>query len=128
MSIAGKVSEAEFEVLKILWDKDTALSSAEINEALKQSKGWEKSTIRTLVHRLSEKGVLIQEQREMFYYRPAITEKEYLAEQTKSFLKKMYGGSAKNLVASLFEQNIIQPGDIEELKRFWRDGEADYVE
>lgn len=124
MGIAGKITEAEFEVLKILWERNTALSSAEINESLKRSKGWEKSTIRTLVHRLTEKGALLQEQREMFYYRCAITEKEYLAEQTKSFLEKLYGGNAKNLVASLFEQDYIQPGDIDELKQFWKECET----
>lgn len=128
MGIAGKVSEAEFEVLRVLWDKNAAMSSRGINEYLKQNKGWETSTIRTLVHRLTEKGALIQEQREMFYYSPAITEKEYLAEQTKNFLEKMYGGSAKNLVASLFEHDFIQPDDIDELKQFWKEGESGYVE
>lgn len=123
MNIIEKITEAEFEVLKLLWKNNTALSSAEINQALKQSKGWEKSTIRTLVHRLTEKGALFQQQREMFYYSPIITEKEYLSKQTKNFIERLYGGSAKNLVASLVEQDYIQPEDIEDIKRFWMEGE-----
>lgn len=128
MNLAKKVSEAEFEILKLIWEKGEAMSSAEINELLKQSMGWEKSTVRTLVHRLTEKGVLLREQREMFYYSCAITEKEYLEEQTKGFLERMYRGNAKSLVASLFEQDYIRPGDIDELKRFWKEGERGHVE
>lgn len=122
MSIAQKISEAELEVLKVLWDKKAAISSTDIYNELKQSMGWEKTTVRTLVLRLTEKKALIQEKRNVYYYTPAITEKEYIAEQTKYFLKKMYKGNAKSLIASLFEQDYVNPDEIDELKQFWREG------
>lgn len=124
MDIIERISEAESEVLKVLWDTNKMLSSADINDSLKAKMGWEKSTIRTLVHRLTEKGALIQEKREMYYYSPIITEKEYIDAQTKNFLTKMFRGNAKNLVASLFEQDYIHPNDLEELKQFWKEGGA----
>ncbi len=124
MSILNKISDAELEVLKLLWSKKEALSSAYISEALMKTMGWERSTIRTLIHRLMEKGALIQEKRDMYYYYPKITEKEYVSAQTKSFLEKMYKGNAKKLVASLFEEDYIQPDDIEKLKQFWKQGES----
>ncbi len=114
-----KISEAELEVLKILWDKKTALSSTEINDILKEKMGWEKSTIRTLVYRLIEKGALTQEKRDIYYYTPNILEETYIAEQTKNFLHKIFKGNVKNLIASLFEQDYLNPNDIDELKQFW---------
>lgn len=124
MNILNKISDAELEVLKLLWSMNEALSSAFISEALMKTMGWERSTIRTLIHRLMEKGALIQEKRDMYYYYPTITEKEYVSAQTKSFLEKMYKGNAKKLVASLFEEDYIQPDDIEKLKQFWKQGES----
>lgn len=123
MHIRQKISEAELEVLKVLWDKKTAISSTDIYNALKQRMGWEKTTVRTLVLRLTEKGALVQEKRNVYYYSPAITEKAYIEEQTKEFLKKMYKGNAKNLIVSLFEQDYVNQDEMEELKRFWREGD-----
>ncbi len=128
MSVIEKISEAELVVLKVLWSKNEAISSAYISEVISKETGWDKSTIRTLVHRLTEKGALIQEKREMYYYFPTITEKEYVEAQTRSFLTKMYRGNAKKLVASLFEQDYIQPDEIDELKQFWKKGENENVE
>lgn len=128
MNINEKISEAELEILKLLWSSREALSSAYINDALMNIMGWEKSTVRTLVRRLTEKGALIQEKRDMYYYYPAITEKEYVSAQTKSFLEKMYKGNAKKLVASLFEQEYIRPGDLENIKEFWKKGESGHDE
>jgi BlaI family penicillinase repressor len=123
-----KISEAELEVLKVLWNENREMSSVDIIDTLRKQVGWEKSTIRTLIHRLTEKGVLIQEKREVYYYFPKITEKEYSDEQTRNFCMKMYKGNAGKLVASLFEQDIIRPEDIEQLKRFWKEGEERHVE
>lgn len=118
-----KISEAELEVLKVLWEKQAPVSSALLNEYLKAKKGWEKSTVRTLVRRLVEKGVLIQQKKEMYYYIPAVTEEEHISEQTHFFLEKLYKGNAKNLVANLVEQNYINCRDLDELKAFWGKGE-----
>lgn len=122
VSAIKKISDSELEVLKVLWEKDTAVSATEIYNTLKKSKGWEKTTVRTLIFRLMEKEALIQEKRNIFYYSPAITEQEYVKEQTRDFLKKIYKGNAKNLIASLFEQRYVNPKDVEELKLHWKEG------
>lgn len=119
MVTSEKVSEAEYEVLKLLWSVKTALSSADICAQLKDSMGWEKSTVRTLVQRLTEKGALIKERREMFYYTPCISEKDFMEEQTQHFLKKYHSGSVRKLVASLFEMGCVQSEDLQELRTFW---------
>ncbi len=123
-----KISEAELEVLKVLWNENREMSSVEIIDILRKHMGWEKSTIRTLIHRLAEKGALIQEKREVYYYFPKIAEKEYSDEQTRIFCIKMYKGNAGKLVASLFEQDIIRPEDIEQLKQFWKEGDKGDVQ
>ncbi len=118
-----RISDAELEILKLLWESGEALSSAQINDTLKERMGWEKSTTRTLVARLLEKRAISQEKRDMYYYSANVMEKDYLTEQTKSFLSRLYKGNAKDLVASLVEQDYIKPEDIDELRAFWKEGE-----
>lgn len=118
-----KISEAELEVLKILWSKNEPFSSNELSQRLKETMNWEKSTTRTLIYRLVDKGALRQEKKEIYYYTPLISEKEYLQQETKQFINRLYKGNAKKLVASLFEQEYIDSSCIEELKQIWSEGE-----
>lgn len=122
-----KISDAELEVMKVLWDTTSSMSTTEIYEVLNQKMGWENSTVRTLVRRLTQKGFLFKEKKEkaqmgpkeVFHYLPAINEDEYMKEKTREFIKKTYRGNVKNLVASLFTNHLLSEDDIKELKSFW---------
>ena len=61
--LAGKISDSELEVMKLLWHAEASLSITEIREKLQQTKGWEPATIKTLVSRLVSKGAVRQEKR-----------------------------------------------------------------
>lgn len=127
MNNIHKISDAELEVMKVLWDTTSSMATTEIYEELKQKMGWENSTVRTLIRRLTQKGFLIKEKKgksqmgpkEVFHYLPAINENEYMKEKTREFIKKTYRGNVKNLVANLFSNNLISENDIKELKSFW---------
>lgn len=131
----NKISDSELEVIKVLWESKCSMSAIEISEDLKKNMGWEISTVRTLIRRLTQKGFLVQEKKEnaqmgrkeVFYYLPAISQEEYMKEKTREFVKKMYKGNAKNLVASLFNEKLLSTDDIKELKSFW-DQEGDQLD
>lgn len=113
-----KISEAELEVMKIVWES-YPITANQIFEQLKKNTYWEEPTVRTLINRLTQKNYLIKEKKNVYYYSPAIPESQYIKEQTKTFLNKVYGGKAKNLVASLFEDDYLTNEDFQELKNFW---------
>lgn len=122
MKNLNKISDAELEIMKILWDSKELLTAFEIFTQLKEFLYWEESTVRTLILRLTQKGFLIQEKRNVYYYSTTISETQYMKEQTKTFLDKVYGGEAKKLVASLFEDDYLSSEDVEEIKDFWKKG------
>ena len=68
--LAEKISDSELEVMKVLWEAGDALPVTEIRTALCERRGWEATTVKTLVGRLVAKGALAQEKRKVFYYRP----------------------------------------------------------
>lgn len=115
-SLADKISDSELEVMKLLWQAEDALPVTEIREALQRSRGWEATTVKTLVSRLVSKGVIAQEKRNVFYYSPRITEQEYNAWATQSLIRRLYHGSARDLVAALVHSEGLTRQDLEELQ------------
>lgn len=113
---ATHISEAELELMKVLWKSGEPLSAQQVSDSL-VNKEWKYSTIATLFGRLVDKGAVDYEKRgRFFYYSPLISEKDYQAEQTKDLIGKLYNGSVKNLVVALFENQQMSDKDIEEIK------------
>lgn len=112
----SRISQAEYEVMKILWRTDGPVSTNDIYKELSEQMGWDRSTVRTLLKRLTEKGAVTIEKLSVISYLPAVSEKDYREAQTKSFVERLYGGSAGRLVSSLVENYDLTPSDIEELK------------
>jgi BlaI family penicillinase repressor len=119
-NMAEKISDAELEVMRVLWEADEPLSIADLRVALQQRKGWEATTTKTLVQRLCKKDVLKQEKRNVFYYSPLISEEEYNQWATNDLIDKFYRGSAKNLVAALVHSDSLSNQDIQELRDFFK--------
>lgn len=123
--LVAKITEAEAEVMRVLWEAGEELPMAEIRETLERNSDWEASTIKTLLRRLCKKGVVLAIRREVFYYKPLVSEAEYSDYHTKKLIDRLYSGSAKNLVASLLGSKKLADNDIEELRDFFKVGESD---
>lgn len=118
--LAGRISDAELEVMKVLWEAGCDLPVTNIREKLQERKGWEPTTIKTLVSRLVGKGVIKQEKFGVFYYTPLVTEKEYNEWVTNSLVDKVYDGSVKNLIAALVNSDGLTPEDLKELRDMFK--------
>ncbi len=115
-TLAEKISDSELEVMHVLWDARQPLPVADIRRELQARRGWESTTIKTLVQRLVTKGAVAQEKRGIYYYTPLVTEKEYNDWATERLVRKLYRGNAKNLVAALVRADELTKEDIDELR------------
>lgn len=110
------IGEAELEIMKVLWQADEALTTAQINRAV-ESKEWKRTTVSTFLTRLVEKGAVSCEKRGAVYcYAPAITCEEYRRQQTGRLVEQLFGGSVTALAASLFEDVSLSDADVNELR------------
>lgn len=117
-----QISESELVLMKIIWKNGgTALYSYVMDELGKEKNEWKKNTVLTLLSRLIEKKFLktkkIGRRNE---YVALVTEQEYQATQTHSFLDKIYAGNVKNLVSTLLQQDILSADELKEIENFWR--------
>lgn len=113
------VSDAELEILEALWSADRALNAGEIRSLLDSEKGWERTTVLTLIQRLVKKKMLCQEKREVYYYTPCIQREAYVRTQTKNFVDKFFKGNSRSLAAALVNSEALTKEDIEELRSYF---------
>lgn len=119
-TVSYKISDAELEVMRILWREDQAVSFSDIRTELSDKMGWEKSTIATLLRRLQKKGAISIQEKEIHYYMPNITKEDYVMFRKRSLIDKLYDGSTKNFVAALCQNGELTEADIDELKMYFR--------
>ena len=118
MKIA-KITEAEMEIMKIIWEEKKEITTAIILEKLPKENSWKTTTVMTLITRLIEKGILnVNKIGKLNNYSAKVTEEEYKALQTDVFLEDMHNGSIRNFVATLYNNRKISKKDIADLKNW----------
>jgi len=116
MNTLPQISEAEFEVMKIVW-KYAPISTNEITEKLLQTTSWSPKTIQTLIKRLVNKGALTYEkQSRMFVYTPIIKESEYIGQESNSFLNRYYDGNITTMLSAYIENDKLSESELDTLR------------
>lgn len=116
MAALPQISEAEFEVMKIVW-KYAPVSTNEITEKLMQTSSWSPKTIQTLIKRLVNKGALTYEKRSrVFVYTPLVGEHEYVTQESDSFLKRFFNGDISAMLNTFIEDDKLSVEDIDDLR------------
>ena len=116
MNKLPQISEAEFEVMKVIW-KYAPISTNEITEKLLQTTNWSPKTIQNLIKRLVTKGALTYEkQSRMFIYTPVVKESEYIGQESSSFLNRYYDGDITAMVSAYIENDKLSESELDTLR------------
>ena len=68
MEKKATVSDAELEILEVLWSADCALNANEIRSTLDKVKHWERTTVLTLIQRLQKKVSSVRKTRSLLLH------------------------------------------------------------
>ncbi|GAA4845412.1 BlaI/MecI/CopY family transcriptional regulator [Paenibacillus vulneris] len=121
MNEIPQISDAEWEVMKVLWAKSPSTAN-EVIEALEDRTDWKPKTIRTLLNRLvHKKAVSYSQESKVYAYFPLVSEDECVRSETASFLKRIYGGAFKPLLVNFLKEEKLSPQEIKELKNILDD-------
>ena len=116
MSALPQISEAEYEVMKIVW-KYAPINTNEITEKLLATSSWSAKTIQTLIKRLVNKGVLTYEKNSrVFVYTPVVKESEYISQESNSFLNRYYDGDITAMLSAYIQNDKLSKTEIETLR------------
>lgn len=121
MSKLPQISEAEFEVMKVIW-KYAPISTNEVTEKLTQTTDWSPKTIQTMLKRLvTKKALTYEKQSRVFVYTPLVPETEYIRQESNSFLNTYYNGNIVSMLTSYLEDDKLSKTELDTLRHLLSD-------
>lgn len=117
------ISKTELEVLQAIW-QGAPVDASTVIARLNEQKPWHEKTVKTLISRLVKKGALgFNQAGRQYQYYPLISEADYQAQATQSFVSRLFNGRISPLVAGFAKQESLTESDIDELKQLISDWE-----
>lgn len=117
-------SETEWLVMEIIWESGGALTSAEIIERLKNVKNMAPKTVRVLISRLCQKGLLDytidKTDSRVYHYFAAKTKETCLKEKSRHFVNSYFSGNGQGAVAALLQNVELSEQEMESLRDILR--------
>ena len=119
-----KISAAEWEVMKVLWDQPP-LVAGQIVELLSSQKDWNHRTIKTLLARLVKKGALAyRAEAKRYFYAAKIKKEDVISYESQSFLDRVFDGVTMPMLAHFVKTTKMSPEEIQQLKAILNEKES----
>ena len=111
------MSPAETEILRLVWQLDTA-TVQQIQEALPAHRKVAYKTVQTLLRRLEDKGYLTHKvEGKAHVFCPAVKQEAVVKRTVLDFLDRLFGGDPRPLMQFLAREGHVDAQDIEELRK-----------
>ena len=118
------VTSSEWSIMELLWESPKTLM--ELVSTLSETVGWSKSTVTTMVRRMTEKGLIdFDTDGRTKLFRAAVTREEVVAQETDSLLSRAYHGSLGLMLSAMVGSKGLKKSDIDELYAILKKAEED---
>lgn len=112
-----RISDAEHAVMEVLWQR-APQTAAEVADALADARDWTLQTVKTLLSRLTSKGaVSFDQDGRRYLYSPILAREDYVGDESRRLVDRLFGGRAAPLIAHLAEQQKFTAEDLAEIER-----------
>lgn len=114
--VLKKLPDSELEAMLVIWGSRPPVAGALISEELSERKNWSKSTVFTLLLRLTGKGYIsCQKEGKNNFYTPLVTQEEYRVMESRSVMDRFYAGSMKNFLTAFCDEKSLTQKELKEL-------------
>lgn len=118
------VTSSEWSIMELLWASPKTLM--ELVSTLSETVGWSKSTVTTMVRRMTEKGLIdFDTDGRTKLFHAAVTREEVVAQETDSLLSRAYHGSLGLMLSAMVGSKGLKKSDIDELYAILKKAEED---
>lgn len=108
-----KVFESEYRFCLILWEHEPVRSS-ELVSLCREQLGWKPTTTYTVIKRLSERCVLVNENSVV---RALVTKDDVQAAEIDELVEKKFGGSLPAFIAAFAKNRRFSKTELDEVQR-----------
>ena len=114
----GTLTPAQHEILEVIWNApDIGATVTEIWQAICKKRQLTRTTVLNQVDRLEKRGWLKRRKHpDGFRYVASQTRERVAGGLTDEFVDSFFGGSASDLVMSLFGSKKLKPADVARLR------------
>jgi BlaI family transcriptional regulator, penicillinase repressor len=111
------ISDAEWQVMKCLWDGGPATAGELVDRVQTQGHRWHSRTVKTMLGRLVKKGAVESTADEKrFVYRAKVSRQECIKRESKSFLARVFDGAAAPALVHFLEHTNLPADEIDRLR------------
>lgn len=115
-----ELTETEWSILEIAWERQHC-TAPDVQELLEKRTGWAYSTVKTLMDRMVEKGLLESERiRKMILYRPCIKRVQAQRAELIRATRRAFHGAFSPMVEFLLDDNKLSKEELEHLAKMIR--------
>ena len=124
MHKSSTVSNSEWIIMELLWVRPCTLM--ELVAELHKNVGWSKSTVATMVRRMTEKGIITYtEKGRTKHFAPTVSREAVSMEQTQNLLNRAFHGNVGQMVSAMTHGAPLTAADIDELYRILKSAEEE---
>jgi predicted transcriptional regulator len=116
MKRASKPTDAELEVLRVLWSRGPS-TVRQIHDVLDREKPRGYTTILKTIQIMTEKRLVLRDTSDRRHvYRARLSEDRTQRQLLRDLIDRAFGGSAANLMLQVFGSDVASPEEIAELE------------
>ncbi len=120
MKPVPRISEAEWEVMEVLWRRHP-LTALEVVRQLVPLREWKDLTIRSMLGRLvKKKAVGFYADGKIYHYRPLVTREQCVRKVSQSFLERVFDGATAALLIHFVDNKSLTKKELAELEAILR--------
>ena len=118
------VTANEWKIMELLWQGPETLM--EMVTRLGKSMNWSKSTVTTMIRRMTEKGLIVYEEHgRTKTFRAAVSREDVVERETDTLLDRAFNGSLGMMLSAMLQHKKLSKGDIDELYAILKQAEED---
>lgn len=107
-----KIFESEYRFCRILWEHEP-IKSKELVKLCQEQLGWKPTTTYTVIKRLSERGVV---KNENTVVSALVSQEEVQAAQVEEMMEKTFDGSLPAFIAAFSRNRKVSPEEIDQVQ------------
>ena len=111
--MAPKIFESEYRFCLILWEHEP-IKSTDLAKLCKEKLDWSKTTTYTVIKRLSERGVI---KNENAIVTSIVSKEEAQQSELEELMDKKFEGSLPAFIAAFCKRQALSDAEIEEIRK-----------
>jgi BlaI family penicillinase repressor len=116
----SELTTGEWTIMRAVWENEPCAAPT-IQEILEKETGWSYSTVKTMMDRMVDKGLLVTQRiRNLILYSSAITKKEAQKGEIMRAVRRAFNGAMTPMMQFLLENHSLSADEVAQLKEMLR--------